>query len=219
MQLLSHPTLLFLTSCFALLPFHGLAQPRRSNLQRANLPDLSYPPNHDAATCPRDSSNTLRLSFVPDTTTSANILSQTKSNRAVVVPRAQSGALPDVCRQIASFFFPAIPYRFLNIGFPRLLPGNVYLISIRTPAGKRIDTISARVVVGTGPAQDRLLGTSKPMSNVGTLRITVQAQAEVSIGVIFEEGNTPGEIAMFALGTVQLQSPPWPIRGATFVNV
>lgn len=218
MQLLRSSALLFLTSCLALLPLHGLAQSRRSILRRATLPDLPYPPDHNAATCPRDRSYTTSLSFVPDTESPSTLRTKTKPTRAIIVPRARSGALPDVCYQTASFFFPALPYRYFRLALPPFLPGNVYVFSIRTPANKRIDEISARVVAGPGPPQNRLLDISIPMSSVGTLRMVVQARLEVVIRVVFQEGNTPGEIAMFALGTAPDPSAAFPIRGGTFAS-
>lgn len=220
MQLLISSTLLFFISGLALLPFHSLALPQRSALRRADLPALTYPQDHNAATCPLDKSNTLNLSLQPDTTHPTTGLSNTKSTRAILVPRAGSGVLPGVCHQIASFYFPTLPYRFFRMGFPQLLPGNVYVISIRTPAGKRIDEISARVRVGdTSPPQRSLIGITQPWSNVGTLQIAVQATAEVDIGVVFQEGNTPGEVAIFALGPVPDSVNTWGLpRWATVMS-
>ena len=209
---LSTSTLLFLTSCLAILPLHSAALSWHSDLRRADLPDLPYPPNNNAATCSRDGSNTFSLSLVPDTPPSVNVLSTTKSSRAVVMPRAGSEALPHICRQLTSFFFPSVPYRFFKLGIPPLLPGNVYILSIRTPANKRIDEISAHLVMGTTLARGKMLGTSTPMSSVGTLQIIVPARAEVRVMVVFQEGNTPGEIALFALGTAQDPSATWPDR-------
>lgn len=50
------------------------------------------------------------------------------------------------------------------------------------------------------------------MTNVGTLQIMVQARVEVNINVVFQEGNTPGEMAFFALGAAQDPSAAWPNR-------
>lgn len=218
MQLLSSSTLLFFISSLALVPFRGFALPQRSDLRRAGLPELRYPENHNAATCPVDRLNTLSLSLQPDTAHVPNGPSLKKSSRAVIVPRVRSGALPGVCHQIASFFFPPLPYRYFRMGFPHLLPGNVYVLSIRTPVGKRIDEIAARVVVGTGPAQRRLIGITQPWSNVGTLELVVQARAEVDIGVVFQERNTPGELAIFALGPIPDPVQAWGLSWATVAN-
>ncbi|MCJ1364079.1 hypothetical protein MMC16_003188 [Acarospora aff. strigata] len=190
------PTLLLAISSLTLAAPAPLLPHHTRQLTPPNLP---YPTDESASTCPVADGNTNLFTlkrFLPH-----GDIPVPHHFRHRIPKTVDPRALHHICHEVAAFTFAPLGQTNVKTQGVTLNPGLNYVFSVAADAA--ITHIVAWGVMpqhGNFPPQAQFLGSAHPGQNAGTLALRVHQAIRVFFIVAFSSAQSQGEVGLFEIG-------------------